>query len=308
MFTSFVGRSTLFASIFCLSVSASASSSTPNTSDTPPPTIESSQLSASATDNATPIPHQAQSKTMESQADAEAKAPMVVAENLVVGSIRELNGKAMLHKQGEVRGVKASSGDVLKAQDILRTKRNSHAVVQLIDGSTLVLQEQSSLHLKGLQSLSLEEGTVLFDIRKRGQSKGLQVATKTAVIGVKGTQFLIKDENDQVDVYLNEGNVEVTPLEGSFKHYKAVSTASFDDYSQQMMAEFQKEKEKMQQGIEDMKREFVEYLNAFDMKAGTAVSISGDELTSYPMPDHYNDLFKELEKQADITRQRLEQQ
>jgi len=56
-----------------------------------------------------------------------------------------------------------------------------------------------------------------------------------------------------------------------------------------------------------MKREFVDYLNSFDMKAGTAVSISGDELTSYPMPDDYNDLFKELEEQAEITRQKLNQ-
>lgn len=236
------------------------------------------------------------------------EAPLLIAENLVVGSIRQLVGKAMLHKQGEVRGTKASSGDVLKAQDILRTKRNSHAVVQLIDGSTIVLQEKSSLHLKGLQSLSLEEGTVLFDIRKRGASKGLKVATKTAVIGVKGTQFLVKDENNQVDVYLNEGNVEVNPIEGSFKHYKAVSTASFDDYSQQIMTEFQQEKNKMQEGVNQMKREFVDYLNSFDMNPGTAVSISGDELTSYPMPNHYDELFKELEQQAELTRQKFEQQ
>jgi hypothetical protein len=223
----------------------------------------------------------------------------------VVGSIRELNGKAILHKQGEVRGVKATSGDVLKAQDILRTKRNSQAVVQLIDGSTVVLQEQSSLHLKGLQSLSLEEGTVLFDIRKRGGSKGLQVATKTAVIGVKGTQFLVKDKDNKVDVYLNEGKVEVNPVEGSFKHYKAVTTASFDDYSKQMMAQFEEEKKEMQEGVEQMKREFVEYLKSYDMNAGTAVSISGDELTSYTMPDDYNDMFKELEKQAEITRKKF---
>jgi len=43
------------------------------------------------------------------------------------------------------------------------------------------------------------------------------------------------------------------------------------------------------------------------MEAGTAVSISGNELTSYPMPDRYNELFKELEEQAEITRQKLMQ-
>ncbi|GLQ30984.1 FecR family protein [Litoribrevibacter albus] len=299
MYKSFIGITTLCISLASVSLTgislpALASSSAPGSS-------ELNTESAST-------PSQLPSQQMESSDSAsEETTPMVIAENLVVGSIRELNGKAMLHKQGEVRGIKASSGDILKAQDILRTKRNSNAVIQLIDGSTIVLQEQSSLHLKGLQSLSLEEGTVLFDIRKRGQSKGLTVATKTAVIGVKGTQFLVKDEDNQVDVYLNEGNVEINPIEGSFKHYKAVTTASFDEYSQQMMQEFQQEKEKMQQGIEDMKREFVDYLNSFDMEAGTAVSISGNELTSYPMPDRYNELFKELEEQAEITRQKLMQ-
>lgn len=299
MYKSFIGITTLCISLASVSLTgislpALASSSAPGSS-------ELNTESAST-------PSQLPSQQMESSDSvSEETTPMVIAENLVVGSIRELNGKAMLHKQGEVRGIKASSGDILKAQDILRTKRNSNAVIQLIDGSTIVLQEQSSLHLKGLQSLSLEEGTVLFDIRKRGQSKGLTVATKTAVIGVKGTQFLVKDEDNQVDVYLNEGNVEINPIEGSFKHYKAVTTASFDEYSQQMMQEFQQEKEKMQQGIEDMKREFVDYLNSFDMEAGTAVSISGNELTSYPMPDRYNELFKELEEQAEITRQKLMQ-
>ncbi|GAA3912102.1 FecR family protein [Litoribacillus peritrichatus] len=231
--------------------------------------------------------------------------PIVIAENLVVGEIRELSGKAILNKQGEARGASASVGDALKAQDVLRTKRNSNAVIQLIDGSTVLLQEKSSIHLKGLQSLSLEEGTVLFDIRKRGNSKGLRVSTKTAVIGVKGTQFLVKDENDQVDVYLNKGRVEVNPVEGSFKHYKAVTSDSFDEYSKQMMSQFEEEKQKMRQGIADMKREFVEYLKSFDMEAGTAVSISGDELTSYPMPDDYNALFEALDKQAELTRKRL---
>ncbi len=230
---------------------------------------------------------------------------LVIAENLVVGEIRTISGKAVLNKQGEARGNAAKAGDNLKALDVLRTKRNSNAVIQLIDGSTVILQEKSSLHLKGLQSLSLEEGTVLFDIRKRGQSKGLKIATKTAVIGVKGTQFLIKDENDNVDVYLNEGLVEVTPVEGSFKHYKAVTSDNFNDYSKQMMDEFEEEKVKMRQGMEQMKREFVEYLESFEMKAGTAVSISGDELTSYPMPNHYNDLFEALEAQAEQTRKQL---
>ena len=287
----------LWALLIVMPMMASASSATPN------PFNESVEFNNSATDGSS----QTQSAPDVENATTKESAPILTAENLVVGSIRELAGKAMLHKQGEVRGTKASAGDMLKAQDILRTKRNSQAVIQLIDGSTIVLQEQSSIHLKGLQSLSLEEGTVLFDIRKRGASKGLKVATKTAVIGVKGTQFLVKDVDDKVDIYLNEGRVEVEPVEGSFKHYKAVSTASFDDYSQQMMAEFQQEKDKMREGIEQMKREFVDYLNSFDMKAGTAVSISGDELTSYPMPDDYNDLFKELEEQAEITRQKLNQ-
>ncbi|MFC3149682.1 FecR domain-containing protein [Litoribrevibacter euphylliae] len=317
MYKSLLGLSVLCSALIGLSLPASASSSTPNSSDISNADKAFMEMSESAPAPATELinnpqeTNQGTSQQSLEKASSETAAPMphlVVAENLMVGSIRELTGKAVLHKQGEVRGESASSGDILKAQDILRTKRNSQAVVQLIDGSTIVLQEQTSLHLKGLQSLSLEEGTVLFDIRKRGKSKGLQVATKTAVIGVKGTQFLVKDEDNQVDVYLNEGNVEINPIEGSFKHYKAVSTESFNDYSQQMMEEFQKEKEKMHQGIEDMKREFVEYLNSFDMKAGTAVSISGDELTSYPMPDHYNDLFKELEQQAEITRQKLNQQ
>jgi hypothetical protein len=281
-------------SALCLSLaslSVTANSSAPDTSD----------LSLANS----PYPEAGNNTADIKDAEATKEPQVLMADNLVVGSIRELNGKAILHKQGEVRGVKATSGDVLKAQDILRTKRNSQAVVQLIDGSTVVLQEQSSLHLKGLQSLSLEEGTVLFDIRKRGGSKGLQVATKTAVIGVKGTQFLVKDKDNKVDVYLNEGKVEVNPVEGSFKHYKAVTTASFDDYSKQMMAQFEEEKKEMQEGVEQMKREFVEYLKSYDMNAGTAVSISGDELTSYTMPDDYNDMFKELEKQAEITRKKF---
>lgn len=302
-----LGLSILCSALVGMSMSAHASSSSPEPSDTNK--AESAFMEMSESTSSSSMMNRTQGaseQSLEKSSSETAPTPhLVVAENLVVGSIRELAGKAILHQQGEVRGDPASAGEVLKAQDILRTKRNSQAVIQLIDGSTVVLQEQTSLHLKGLQSLSLEEGTVLFDIRKRGKSKGLQVATKTAVIGVKGTQFLVKDNDNQVDVYLNEGNVEIKPLEGSFKHYKAASTENFNDYSQQMMDEFQKEKEKMRQGIENMKREFVEYLNAFDMQAGTAVSISGDELTSYPMPDHYNDLFEELERQAEITRQQL---
>lgn len=233
---------------------------------------------------------------------------LLIADNLVVGEIRELMGKAMLHKQGEVRGSQAQAGDILKAKDILRTKRNSQAVIQLIDGSTIVLQEKSSLHLKGLLSLSLEEGTVLFDIRKRGKSKGLTVATKTAVIGVKGTQFLVRDVDETIDVFLNEGKVDVTPVAGEFKHYKAVVASSFEEYSQQMNAQFAEKKEEMRKGVEAMKREFVEYLARYDMEPGSAIAISNGELTSYKMPDELDVLFEHLEQEAKETRKKLKAQ
>ena len=116
------------------------------------------------------------------------------------------------------------------------------------------------MHLKGLESLSLEEGTVLFDIRKRGKSRGLTIATKTAVIGVKGTQFLVRDTDDSIAVFLNEGKVEVTPIDGQFKHYKAKTTNSFESYSQQINHQFTKKKAEMTQGVASMKREFIDYL------------------------------------------------
>lgn len=187
---------------------------------------------------------------------------------------------------GAVKGIKVRRNKlVLKVNDGLQTKRKSKAFLSLVDGSKIILTERSHIHFDGLSKVSTTEGRVLFHIQKKGGLKGFEIATGTAVIGVKGTKFLVDSQGDKLNVYMNEGVVSVEATKGQFKRYKQKQIDEFDAFQKGLTNEFEEYKKNLEE-------EFVEFVKSFDVKAGSAISIDGDELREVNVPDDVKELFE----------------
>ena len=122
--------------------------------------------------------------------------------------IIDFDGSVQVRIMGQRRWAFAENGMVLSEGDILRTKRNAWALVNL-DGdgetATVTVQENSQLLISKLTKdekegtqqtlLDLGLGKVLIEAEKLHSEKSkFEVKTPTSVIGVRGTTFSVEVE------------------------------------------------------------------------------------------------------------------
>ena len=113
----------------------------------------------------------------------------------------------------------AKTADELVQQEALRTAKESAIQVKFIDGSELSVEQSSEMVLSdyvfdgsaatGL--IDLNNG--LFHFKSNGNNdQGVQLRTPVATIGVRGTEFLVHVDGDDVTIIdILDGEVEARP-------------------------------------------------------------------------------------------------
>ena len=176
----------------------------------------------------------------------------------------------------------------------LESKQASKAYVKLSGGSKLLMRDQSAVHIVDGRQIRVLDGKVLFAIAKRKpEQKAFQVATRVAMLGIRGTRFLVEsgEENDQFNVYLKDGDISVYPIEQQFKLFREGNKQAFDEFAAKSKADFKTFKEQHQQ-------EFFEYVKEYQMKPNQGIAINGNELSEVAMPEAIEALFSELDDPA----------
>lgn len=207
----------------------------------------------------------------------------------LAGNIEKFEGKVILYPHGGVKGISAKNGLEFKVKDTVRTFQKSNAFIKFIDNSKIVLNENSILLIKDITNLNLKNGKVVFDIQKQGDKEGIKIATKTAIIGVKGTKFLVAVSNNEVDVILKEGEISVKAVKGEFKRYLQKEEEDFSQFVKDTKEDYEEYKRKMQE-------EFVEFVKEFTMKDEMGVSIKGNEVRNIKDLKEFEDEFELLNK------------
>ncbi len=127
-----------------------------------------------------------------------------------------LVGDAEIKSPAESQFRKAKLKDSLFPQDQIRTLANSRAKLWFKDETILMLAESTTLDISKFQMdnqdrrqnavFKVMEGTMRFIVHKfySGLPPGVEVAGKTAVMGIRGTDCII--EVHSPDLFLNIGN------------------------------------------------------------------------------------------------------
>lgn len=207
------------------------------------------------------------------------------------GEISSFTGKVLLYDGESPRPADVTEENTaVYVKNRVTTKRESTAVIDLCSGDRAALTESSTMTITGIEEYEPGAGRVIFKIKKRGEISGMKVALTSSVIGVKGTEFLIDtDENGKNNIYLKEGKIEVTSLEGQFKKYGEVQIDEYEAYVRKMMGEYDKY-------VTELAEQYVEYVNGFVMEAGTAYSVDGSEVRRLEFTDDIEDAFKLLDE------------
>ena len=129
-------------------------------------------------------------------------AQAALAAEVPIGQIKVASGDTVIARG--TKSVPAKVGGYVFAQDVIRTGANASLGITFVDNtvmsagpnSEVVLEEYSfdSDNFRGSMQTNVHRGTLSFvsgDIA-RGSPGAMKVKTPTAILGVRGTRFLVK--------------------------------------------------------------------------------------------------------------------
>ena len=150
-------------------------------------------------------------------------APGSGKEQILVGSFTVVKGKVNILRAGEEKWEKAEVDMSVYPGDKVKTEAKSEVELILDDGSMLRIEEKSLVEIvdskiegegEGAKKnffLNLFSGKTLNNFKKLINSKSqYNITTKTAVAGVRGTEFSVEADEDKTEVAVYEGEVEVS--------------------------------------------------------------------------------------------------
>jgi len=206
----------------------------------------------------------------------------------LLAKIIKIEGDVKILRSGEIKKSKAEKNSDLFKDDMVVTEKDSVAVLVFADKSKVVLDEKSKLKIEGFDNLKQDGGKVFYSIKKRG-AHGLKVATNFAVIGVKGTKFLVTDDEKSKKISLKSGLIGVQSLKEEFELHRKQEMDEYEAYKAQMRGEFEEYKKKMQE-------EFVEFVKEFDLKPNKTVSFDGNKVSEDSSPEEIAAEFEKFER------------
>ena len=204
-----------------------------------------------------------------------------------VGIVQKVDGIVKVKHKDSIKKSKVKKGDAIQPGDILSTFRNSHAVLKLVDNSDVVVGERSVIAFDDALDFAQNGGKVYYKITSKDLKNKLKIKTDFAIIGIKGTTFIVSADTNSSYVALKEGLIGVQSIKEEFQLYK-----------RKVMSEFEAFKKRQQEGFEKFKKEQEEYIvtmtKEFDLEAGNVVSFSGQKAIENPLKS--DEEFKTFEQ------------
>lgn len=210
-------------------------------------------------------------------------------------TINKVKGTAKVQHENSIKKSKLKAGDTLKQGDTLLTYRNAKIVLTMSDKTKIVVNEYAKLQLLSHDEYTQSGGKVFFKVTKRKGGKGLKVKTPFAIIGVKGTQFVVTDSDKDKSLSLKEGLVGVdNPSGEKFALLdKEKLDAALGNSAGGEMAEFEQYKK-------DLMAEFTEYVKSFDLQAGKRLSFNGSLVSQSAINSADDAEFKDFSNDAEF--------
>ena len=134
-----------------------------------------------------------------------------------------LSGEAFVFRHGGWSEI--SIGDVLKEQDRIKVVDNSFCELQIGQFGIVAVESNTIVDLASVYSaageskvdLDILSGTLLCKVNKLTGNDAFEVRAQAAVIGVRGTHFLVASDGDTIIVAVSEGTVEFFSVDESFE-------------------------------------------------------------------------------------------
>ena len=207
---------------------------------------------------------------------------------------------------------------LVRQMETIVTAQSGNAVVKFNDGTLSVLDKNSSLRVGKTGWLSHLGGKIYFVFNKVFGSER-RVKTRFATIGIRGTSFIVYDDDSGQAVALQEGLLAIESIGPAFEIYRQQTLDEFDSYKQQVLEQQQALNVEYDDYRQKIQREFVEYRQSFTLQPEHIIRFDGvrvdedliDESIKAELENFESiagDLLEEFREQSRLYREQLEQQ
>ena len=206
-----------------------------------------------------------------------------------VAVIEQFTGTVKVYKGDRKKAENVSNaGYLLYRGDRIDTGEDGTALIAYPDGSKVLLKPKTILRIEKEKFVSIARGRALFRMMMQSIGK-FRVKIGNAVIGIKGTTFLVDASVGKSAVYLKEGSLNILAEKGEFVRFAASEEEAFRQYSDEILQEFDEFKR-------EMEREFARFVREFELEAGMGVSIEGNAALDVVIPDEIMEEFRAFDR------------
>lgn len=191
----------------------------------------------------------------------------------------------------------------LPASNVLTTGPDGRAVVKVGNTGFVVLEKNSKIEMSNdndhagfFRQLT---GMVYYAVNTiKGKDRTLEVRTKTATLGIRGTRFIVAETEDRNEVGMRKGTVAVISPNDEFEIHKKAEQDEFEAYKKAGVDAVNKEKSDFAAYKENTQKEFIEYKKEFSLGADRMVSFNGKRVDDRPLSGETKKDLESLENYA----------
>lgn len=206
-----------------------------------------------------------------------------------IARLRRVEGTVLLLAPGSIRRERIAENHIIYEKDIVMTQSRSSATLEVVDGSRIVLAERARLEARAAEQFFQQEGIAYFDVSRRTGETRFAVDTKFAMIGVKGTEFIVNAEPFSGRIALNEGEIEIINPNDEEYAITERQPLSYEDFARQRMQDFSSYKKKIVE-------EFTEYKKSFSLEAGKRLIFNGNRVQQDDLEGEDSALFERFRR------------
>ncbi len=197
------------------------------------------------------------------------------------------------------------SKNIVPSGNLLATGANSRAVVRVGTDGFVVMGKNSKIEIsKGgkdkpgfFKQLS---GIVYYAINSiKGNRRAVEVRTATTTIGIRGTRFLVTENEDRNEIGMRKGIVNVASVDGDFEIHKNSSRDEFEAYKKEGEMAMAQNAREFEEYKEKTKQEFVEFKKEFSLAADHMASFDGKRVVDLPLSGETKKDMEDIESYAE---------
>ncbi|MCV6607839.1 MAG: FecR family protein [Campylobacterales bacterium] len=205
------------------------------------------------------------------------------------GVVSKINGEAFFTINKNKKTLQV--GDKLLVGGFVHTGDKSRIVIKF-DKNVIVLGEKSQLKLDKKDYVVQKSGNIFYNISavaKKISKEKFRIKTKTATIGIRGTNFIVDSSNKDEKILLREGKLNIASVDAEFKMYIKKEMDEFEAYKTSLEKEFK-------EFVDTNEHEFAAYKKEFELESNKFVYMKDGKVYQEEFSEEVEEMFENFDE------------